>query len=140
MQKYDIHGKGVPKLVDAELLKKHLKSMATKEMYEMSKKIRRTGKPNPDAPHAINTSNAEIPKGHRFEMIPLLEKCFPNLTFFMAGYFIYGPGDAIDEHTNNNTIISCLECNLQRRRKNSDKFLFTKRLETNQLKINKLNI
>lgn len=45
-----------------------------------------------------------------------------------------------DEHTNNNTIISCLECNLQRRRKNSDKFLFTKRLETNQLKINKLNI
>tara|TARA_Y100000992_G_scaffold226348_2_gene157943 strand:+ start:2356 stop:2925 length:570 start_codon:yes stop_codon:yes gene_type:complete len=45
-----------------------------------------------------------------------------------------------DEHTNSNTIISCLECNLQRRRKNSDKFLFTKRLETNQITINKLSI
>ena len=42
-----------------------------------------------------------------------------------------------DEHTNNNTIIACLKCNLQRRRKNSDKFLFTKQLETNQLKIKK---
>ena len=44
-----------------------------------------------------------------------------------------------DEHSNNNTIICCLECNLQRRRKNSEKFLFTKKLETNQLKINKIN-
>jgi len=42
-----------------------------------------------------------------------------------------------DEHTNDNTIIACLKCNLQRRRKNSDKFLFTKQLETNQLKIKK---
>ena len=42
-----------------------------------------------------------------------------------------------DEHTNNNTIIACLKCNLQRRRKHSDKFLFTKQLETNQLKIKK---
>ena len=42
-----------------------------------------------------------------------------------------------DEHTNNNTIISCLSCNLQRRRKNSDKFLFSKMLETQQLKISK---
>ena len=31
-----------------------------------------------------------------------------------------------DEHTNQNTIISCLKCNLQRRRKNSEKFKFTK--------------
>ena len=44
----------------------------------------------------------------------------------------------LDEHTNKNTIIACLECNLQRRRKNSDKFLFTKKLETNQIKINKI--
>ena len=42
-----------------------------------------------------------------------------------------------DEHTNSNTIISCLSCNLQRRRKNSDKFLFSKMLETQQLKISK---
>ena len=43
-----------------------------------------------------------------------------------------------DEHTCANTIISCLKCNLQRRRKNSDKFRFTKHLETNQLTIKKL--
>ena len=43
-----------------------------------------------------------------------------------------------DEHTKDNTLISCLKCNLQRRRKNSEKFKFTKQLETNQLKINKL--
>ena len=44
-----------------------------------------------------------------------------------------------DEHSNENTIICCLKCNLQRRRKNSDKFLFTKQLETNAIKIKKLN-
>lgn len=44
----------------------------------------------------------------------------------------------LDEHTNNNTIISCLECNLQRRRKNSQKFLFTKQLETQQIAIKKI--
>ena len=43
-----------------------------------------------------------------------------------------------DEHTDQNTVICCLECNLQRRRKNSEKFKFTKQLETNQLKINKI--
>ena len=31
-------------------------------------------------------------------------------------------------HTNENTIISCLKCNLQRRNKNKDAFLFTKKL------------
>ena len=44
-----------------------------------------------------------------------------------------------DEHSNENTIICCLKCNLQRRRKNSDKFLFTKQLETNTMKIKKLD-
>ena len=43
-----------------------------------------------------------------------------------------------DEHTNNNTIISCLGCNLQRRRKNSEKFRFSKQLETRQIKVDKL--
>ena len=42
-----------------------------------------------------------------------------------------------DEHSNENTIICCLKCNLQRRRKNSDKFLFTKQLENNIIKIKK---
>ena len=32
------------------------------------------------------------------------------------------------EHTNENTVISCLDCNLQRRKKNSQKFKFTKQL------------
>tara|TARA_B110001450_G_scaffold254809_1_gene280934 strand:- start:11627 stop:12199 length:573 start_codon:yes stop_codon:yes gene_type:complete len=44
-----------------------------------------------------------------------------------------------DEHTDKNTIVCCLQCNLQRRRKNSEKFKFTKQLETKQLKINKIN-
>jgi len=44
-----------------------------------------------------------------------------------------------DEHTNDNTIITCLECNLQRRRKNSEKFLFTKQLESKQIIIKKLD-
>ena len=44
-----------------------------------------------------------------------------------------------DEHSNENTIICCLKCNLQRRRKNSDKFLFSKQLETNQIIIKKTN-
>jgi len=46
--------------------------------------------------------------------------------------------DRIDNdlsHTNNNVIIACLKCNLDRRRQNKDKFLFTK-----QLKINKQQI
>lgn len=42
-----------------------------------------------------------------------------------------------DEHSNENTIVCCLKCNLQRRRKNSDKFLFTKQLENNIIKIKK---
>jgi hypothetical protein len=43
-----------------------------------------------------------------------------------------------DEHTNDNTIVCCLQCNLERRRKNSEKFKFSKQLETNQIKINKV--
>ena len=45
--------------------------------------------------------------------------------------------DRIDNdlsHTDDNVIVACLKCNLQRRRQNKDKFLFTK-----QLKIKKIN-
>ena len=42
-----------------------------------------------------------------------------------------------DEHSNANTIICCLKCNLQRRRKNSEKFKFTKQLEHNLLLLKK---
>lgn len=43
-----------------------------------------------------------------------------------------------DEHSNSNTIISCLKCNLQRRRKNSAKFKFSKQLEHNLITLKKL--
>ena len=43
-----------------------------------------------------------------------------------------------DEHSNENTIVCCLKCNLQRRRRNSEKFLFSKQLETNTMKIKKI--
>ena len=36
-------------------------------------------------------------------------------------------------HTNENTCISCLKCNLQRRVMNVDKFTFTKKLKINKL-------
>jgi hypothetical protein len=44
-----------------------------------------------------------------------------------------------DEHSNANTIICCLKCNLQRRRKNSTKFKFSKQLENNLIVLKKLN-
>ena len=44
-----------------------------------------------------------------------------------------------DEHSNANTIICCLKCNLQRRRKNSEKFKFTKQLEHNLLLFKKID-
>lgn len=43
-----------------------------------------------------------------------------------------------DEHSNSNTIICCLKCNLQRRRKNSAKFKFSKQLEKNLIVLKKL--
>jgi hypothetical protein len=36
-------------------------------------------------------------------------------------------------HSKENTIISCLKCNLQRRTQNMDKFLFTKKLKINKI-------
>ena len=44
--------------------------------------------------------------------------------------------DRIDNdqcHSNENTIISCLKCNLQRRTRDMKKFLFTKKLKINKL-------
>ena len=43
-----------------------------------------------------------------------------------------------DEHSNSNTIICCLKCNLQRRRKNIAKFKFSKQLENNLITLKKL--
>ena len=36
-------------------------------------------------------------------------------------------------HSNDNTVICCLECNLQRRCKNSEKFKFTKQLQIKKI-------
>lgn len=44
----------------------------------------------------------------------------------------------LDEHTSQNTIIACLKCNLERRRKNSEKFKFTKHLQNSTIKITKV--
>ena len=44
-----------------------------------------------------------------------------------------------DEHSNSNTIICCLKCNLQRRRKNSAKFKCSKQLEHNLITLKKLD-
>jgi len=47
--------------------------------------------------------------------------------------------DRIDNdkcHSNDNTIISCLKCNLQRRRRDMDKFLFSKKLKINKINSN----
>ena len=44
--------------------------------------------------------------------------------------------DRIDNdkcHSNENTIISCLKCNLQRRTRDMNKFLFTKKLKINKI-------
>lgn len=44
--------------------------------------------------------------------------------------------DRIDNnkcHSNENTIISCLKCNLQRRSRDMNKFLFTKKLKINKI-------
>lgn len=43
-----------------------------------------------------------------------------------------------DEHTKDNTVVCCLECNLQRRRQNSTKFKFTKQLQSKTTIIKKI--
>lgn len=44
----------------------------------------------------------------------------------------------LDEHTNLNTVIACLKCNIQRKRINSEKFKFTKQLTSKNVLIKKL--
>jgi hypothetical protein len=39
-------------------------------------------------------------------------------------------------HNNDNVVISCLECNLKRRKKSKDSFLFTKQLKINRQEYN----
>ena len=41
-----------------------------------------------------------IHSSDRRESIRLIKKCFPNITFRLTGFFLYGPGDYMSEHTN----------------------------------------
>jgi len=97
---YDIHGKGVPKLQHAGDLEAALKLLSPKRVYDRLEKTVRSGPTDPNAPHAINASLAKLSDSDIIDLLPVLKKCFPSVRFRVSGKFIYGPGDAIDEHTN----------------------------------------
>ena len=99
---YDIQGKGIPKLKHPELLEKYLSQFANEAVYNSLNKLKKSGTPNSDAYHPVNSRLAELGTGQVLDLIPTLEKCFPNLVFRISGHFVYGPGDFIDEHTNSN--------------------------------------
>lgn len=99
---YDIHCKGVPELHYAHELIIALKKFAMKDSYDKFDIMDRSGPINPYSYHAINSRHAKIPDSEVIQIIPLLKRCFPKITFRISGQFIYGPGDKIDEHTNAN--------------------------------------
>lgn len=100
---YNIHGKGVPAPLYVEELESTLKSFANKEAYDSGDKCDRSGDLDPYAYYAANSKNSRIADSYLVtHLVPTLKKCFPNLIFRVTGNFIYGPGDAIDEHTNSN--------------------------------------
>lgn len=97
---YDIHGKGVPKLQEEEVLKEYLSRFATKKAYDSFDKLKKSGIPDSNNPHPVNSQLTQIGVGTQLELLPILERCFPSLRFRISGNFVYGPGDFIDEHTN----------------------------------------
>ena len=98
---FDIHGKGVPEIHHYKELETFLKSLACKKVYDSQKKtIRTSDKPNSLSPKACNSSHVTLSDNYKFDLIRVLKKCFPSLMFRLSGNFIYGPGDAIGEHTN----------------------------------------
>lgn len=97
---YDIHGKGVPRLDHVEELEDYMKSLANKDSYDKLKRTVRVGKPNSMAYKGTNSTHATMSEKDKIRLIPMLKKCFPSLMFRITGNFIYGPGDAIGEHTN----------------------------------------
>lgn len=97
---------------------------------------------NQDLSKNIYNSNTIISLNEVVEKLVLSKlKCYYCLKNVLLFYKNVRDGlqwtlDRIDndkEHSNDNTIISCLKCNLQRRCRDKDIFLFSK-----QLKINKL--
>jgi hypothetical protein len=97
---YNIHGKGVPELFHVEKLENALKEFSTEAVYNTLEKINRVGTPNSSSNHAINASLRRLDNDTLIKLLPVLKECFPNLLFRVSGKFVYGPGDAIDEHTN----------------------------------------
>jgi hypothetical protein len=100
LKQYDIHGKGVPKIHNVEELETALKTLATKETYDNLERLVRTGEPNSLAYKGTNSAHVTLSEKQVIKLIPILKKCFPSLLFRISGKFIYGPGDAIGEHTN----------------------------------------
>ena len=99
-ESYDINGKGVPVLVNGDLLKAELKKLATEEYYATLSKNERDEKIDPYSAHGDSVKMRRIHSSDRRELIRLIKKCFPNITFRLTGFFLYGPGDYMSEHTN----------------------------------------
>ena len=99
-KEYDISGKGVPQLIRSDLLKASLKKFANKDYYDNLSISERDDKIDPYSSHGDSTRMRLIDSSDRKEIIRLLKKCFPNITFRLTGFFVYGPDDYMSEHTN----------------------------------------
>lgn len=99
-ESYDINGKGVPVLVNGDLLKAALKKLATEEYYGTLSKNERDKEINPYSAHGDSVKMRRICSSDQRGLIRLIKKCFPNITFRLTGFFLYGPGDYMSEHTN----------------------------------------
>ena len=99
-KKIDISSKGIPHLANYDLLKSSLKKFANEEYYSGLPINKREGEINPYSHQGDLSSMRFMHTSDRKEIIRLLKKCFPNITFRLSGFFIYGPGDYLSEHTN----------------------------------------
>jgi len=101
-KEYDISENGVPHLENIDLLKNSLKKIANEDYYNSLPINKRDGEINPYSCHGDLARMRLIHSSDRKEIIRLLKKCFPKITFRLTGFFIYGPGDYLSEHTNSN--------------------------------------
>ena len=101
-KEYDISGKGVPHLANDDLLKSSLKKFANEDYYNSLHINERDGEIDPYSCYGDSVRMRLIHSSDRKEIIRLLKKCFPKITFRLSGFFIYGPGDYLSEHTNSN--------------------------------------
>ena len=99
-KEYDINGKGIPTLENKELLLNEFKKLANEEYYNTLDLSHRDYDINPHSAHGDKVNMRPIDTGDRRSVIKLLKKCFPSITFRLTGFFLYGPGDYMSEHTN----------------------------------------